>query len=135
MNLEPTPILVSANPQVLERVALDLVLGARDSMGSSGSTIRIATRGSEIPETPRSLPSGRYQRLSVEDDGPGMSEEARRDAVARFFAKAPTMERGDRDLAAVFDAVRAARGSVELTSQPGGGSSVAVLWPSPSPEG
>src|SRR5690349_9875347 len=76
----PSPVWVRADRGQLEQVIINLVANARDATGTDG-LVRIDTRLEEelrpeqLPERPDDLWSGTFVRLSVRDNGTGMSPE------------------------------------------------------------
>ncbi|WP_417600615.1 PAS-domain containing protein [Pararhodobacter oceanensis] len=110
-------------PMLLDRAAvydslLNLILNARDAMGSSGGTLHLIAR--RVRDT--------WLELAVEDDGPGFSEEALKRAWEPFF----TTKGGEGSglgLAMVYDQASLAGGSVRVTNRPEGGARVTLRLP------
>jgi CheY-like chemotaxis protein len=72
-------------------------------------------------------PAGRYVRMAVSDTGPGIPP----DVQARMFDPFFTTKFAGRGLglAAVLGIVRAHHGAIRVTTAPGKGTTVEVLWP------
>lgn len=123
--------LVRADATDFDRVLLNLVLNARDA-SRPGDTITVRGTLTAVepgrPEWPADLPRGEYVTVTVADQGCGMSAEVRARMFDPFFTT-----KGDRGtglgLATVRDAVRAARGHIEVESAPGWGTTIRLYWP------
>ncbi len=88
-----------------------------DEVGKAASSLGLAVHGLEI---------------LVEDDGPGFSEEARKKAFERYWQGEGERERGrgwGLGLSIVHSLVHAHQGHVELSSEPGRGTTVRVWLP------
>jgi PAS domain S-box-containing protein len=117
----------------LRQIVLNLVINAAEAMDGSGS-VRIRTQARRcsaselvseyVSETP---PDGEYVLLEVSDQGPGMSEAVRSHLFDPFF----TTKFSGRGLglAAVLGIVRGHRGTVQVVSEPGKGSTFRLLLP------
>ncbi len=130
---------VSAQPDCLVRIdaaeietaLLNLVFNARDALPEGGH-IAIEVRGVDIVEG-RDLPlhakPGRYARLTVSDDGVGMSEDVRARAFEPFFTTKAIGRGTGLGLATLHGFVRQSGGFVTLASEQGRGTSVAIHLP------
>lgn len=132
--LAEQPIVIEADQAQLNQVLVNLVINASEAMGESGGRVRIATRvldcdarqlASEHMNEPAA--PGRYGLLEVQDDGIGMDEETRRRLFDPFFST-KFSGRG-LGLAAVLGIVRAHRGSIQVKSKLGGGSTFRIFLP------
>ena len=121
--LELAPALppVLTDESQLEIALLNLVVNARDAMGRQG---RIALRT-------QAMPSGEVC-LTVEDDGPGMSDEVRRRALEPFFTTKGDAGTG-LGLAQVYGFMRLAGGRIEIDSAPGEGTRVHLRFAAARP--
>lgn len=109
---------VWADPTQLTQVVLNLVINARDALGTKGR--RIAVRLGPARER-------RALQLVVSDDGEGIPEELRERVFEAFFT---TKSRGTGlGLATVRETVESLGGTVELESEVGRGTSVKVMLP------
>ena len=79
------------------------------------------------PEGQNGTPNGRHLRLEVSDNGSGISKEAQAKIFDPFFTT-KSAGRG-LGLAVVQGVVRAHKGTIELISSPGEGTTFRVHWP------
>jgi PAS domain S-box-containing protein len=124
------------DPGQLEQVLINLVVNARDAMPNGGE-ILIRTGSERLPAgDARLLPgmtAGDYAVLSVTDTGTGMSEEVKQHVFEPFFT---TKEKGKGTglgLATVYGAVRQNRGSIEIDTALGRGSTFRIYLPCARP--
>jgi signal transduction histidine kinase len=126
--LDPCLAPVQADPAQIEQVIVNLVVNARDAM-PDGGVVTIATDGTTIEPGPGSLAPGPYARLVVDDTGEGISPALRSKIFEPFFTtKAPGIGTG-LGLAMVQGVVEQSGGAVELDSEVGRGTHVALLLP------
>lgn len=119
----PSPAQVGATPSEVALVLDNLVGNARRY---ARTIVRIGV-----------LPAGRWVRLVVEDDGPGIPEADRRRVFDRFVRLAPEAGSGPGSglgLALVTALVRGRGGTVVAGATSSGGARVEVRWPAPAPE-
>jgi len=125
LELNADPGRVQGDPSQLQQVVLNLVLNARDAIAGPG-VVTIETQAVRDD-------GGRWSKLSVRDDGPGMDEATRRRIFEPFFST----KGGNRGLglATVHAVAERHAGRVEVASRPGEGSTFEVLLPAePSEE-
>jgi CheY-like chemotaxis protein len=125
---------VVADPAQLRQIVLNLLVNASEAIGDNAGTIVLRTHlkhcsradldSRYLAETP---PEGDYVLLEVADTGAGMGEETRMRLFDPFF----TTKFSGRGLglAAVLGIVRGHRGTIQVESQPGRGSTFRVLLP------
>ena len=82
------PLVAHVDPAGLEQVLLNLLTNARDAV-ERGGTVTVAAdvydSPTDDPARPASLGPGRWVRLSVQDDGSGMSDAVRQRVLEPFF--------------------------------------------------
>ncbi len=125
---------IQADTAQLRQVAMNLVINAAEAIGDAEGTITISTgavlcgedhsHGGGLIEPPR---PGLYVYLEVADTGCGMDEEMR----ARIFDPFFTTKFAGRGLglAAVLGIVRSHRGTLNVESEKGRGTTFRVLFP------
>lgn len=128
--LDATVPQIFADPGQVEQVILNLALNAKDAM-PSGGTLTLRTRG------PEALPSGQaggdFVRLTVIDEGHGMSDEVKTHIFEPFFTtKAPGQGTG-LGLAMVYGIVRKSGGEINVQSVTGQGTRFDVFFPALRP--
>jgi nitrogen-specific signal transduction histidine kinase/ActR/RegA family two-component response regulator len=139
LRLDPEVPPVHADRSQVEQVVMNLVLNGRDAIAEAGGaaggvgTVTITTEIASVsPADARAagVPvAGVYVRLTVRDDGAGMTDETRARIFEPFFTtKAPDRGTG-LGLAAVWGIVRQSGGGIIVQSAPGRGSTFAVYLP------
>jgi PAS domain S-box-containing protein len=126
---------VYADRSQIEQVLINLAVNARDAM-PEGGTLTISTAlvelGPESPEAAPQQPLGRYVRLSVSDNGQGMSPEVLQHLFEPFFTtKAPGHGTG-LGLATSYGIVRQHGGHIQVQSDLGCGTTVSIDLPAMS---
>ena len=128
--------LVLADPAQVRQVLLNLVLNARDAL-AQGGTIRLSTRAAEFPGdvSSKAEPSGARRAVSlvVRDNGCGMDIETRARLFEPFFTTKKLGQGTGLGLATVQRIVSEAGGTIEVESEPGRGTSIAVFFPAIAP--
>ncbi len=116
--LDPDLGPVLLDPGALQDSLLNLILNARDAIGAAGGTIRLRVRRRHDT----------WIEITVEDTGPGFSEEALRHGTEPFF----TTKGGEGSglgLAMVYDQTSLAGGSLRLGNRSEGGARVTLRLP------
>ncbi len=128
--LEPGLEAVKADAAQMEQVLLNLALNARDAMGGGGRLlISTGNLHREAQDGAEPLPAGDYVSLTVTDTGCGMDAETRSRIFEPFFTtKRPGAGTG-LGLWTVYTIVHQAGGRIEVTSEPGQGTSIHILLP------
>ncbi|MCB2139548.1 MAG: response regulator, partial [Rhodobacteraceae bacterium] len=110
------PLLLDAG--ALQDALLNLILNARDAIGSRPGCITLTAR--PVRDT--------WLEITVEDTGPGFTEKALAHGLDPFF----TTKGGEGSglgLSMVYDQTKLVGGSVKLANRPGGGASVTLRLP------
>src|SRR5436309_12192517 len=125
MELDPRVGAVAVGAAALEQVAINLILNARDAM-PGGGRVTIRTAGAAHangagPEPPA--------LLRVEDTGAGMDEATRARAFEPYFTTKAAGTGTGLGLTTVYDIVTRHGGHAEIASEPGRGTTLAVIVP------
>jgi PAS domain S-box-containing protein len=135
----PSPVWVRADRGQLEQVIINLVANARDATGTDG-LVRIDTgrveelRPEQLAERPDDLSSGPFVRLSVRDNGTGMSPEVAARVFEPFFTTKPVGQGTGLGLSMVYGIVKQTGGFPEITTAAGEGTTIAIYLPAVSEE-
>lgn len=117
-----------------EQSILNLVINARDAIHSVGR-VEITTRCEWHDATLRggtdSGDSGEMLQVCIQDNGGGMSEEARTRAGEPFFTTKPVGVGTGMGLASVYGFVRDVGGWIDVNSELGKGTTVRLMFPIP----
>ncbi len=120
---------VKADRAQMVQVLMNLCINAAEAIEGYG---RVRIRASNVrvsgrPDSPPSLPAGRYVMLSVEDDGHGIEPTASERIFDPFFS---TKQQGrGLGLAAVHGIVTSHGGDIVVSSDVGRGTTFDVYWP------
>ncbi len=115
--------LVHAEAHDLHRVLTNLLLNARDAVGSHG---RIALSAATVTDPGSGEES---VEITVRDDGPGIDSEMRKRVFDPFFTTKSRAGGTGLGLSVCHDIVREHGGSISLASEPGEGATFRVRWP------
>jgi PAS domain S-box-containing protein len=119
--LSPALDPIRADPSQLEQVIVNLALNGRDAM-SEGGTLTIRTASEVHGGEPRVL-------LAVSDTGVGMDERTRAQIFEPFFTTKELGEGTGLGLATVYGIVSQSGGTIDVASEPGGGSTFSIHLP------
>ncbi|NNE54118.1 MAG: PAS domain S-box protein [Sulfitobacter sp.] len=123
---------VMVDPVQLQSALMNLALNARDAMKDGGELL-ISVSNVTIDDTyiaqETDIAPGHYVRLSVSDDGAGMSPEAQRRAFEPFFTTKSGSGGTGLGLAMVYGFVRQSGGHITLYSEEGHGTSFGLYFP------
>jgi PAS domain S-box-containing protein len=134
LDVRSTPGLppVSIDPVQFEQVVLNLAVNARDAMPNGGrlvlATDHVVTTGEPDAAHP-GIPAGRWVRLTVSDEGTGMSEEVQRRAFEPFFTTKPIGQGTGLGLSMVHGIVTQHGGWIWCESRPDAGTSFRIYLP------
>ncbi|WP_298864360.1 PAS domain S-box protein [uncultured Sulfitobacter sp.] len=124
--------LVEVDPVQLQSALTNLALNARDAMGAGGELL-VSVQNVSIDDTymaqETDIAVGDYVRLSVSDNGAGMTLEAQRRAFEPFFTTKADSGGTGLGLAMVYGFVRQSGGHVTLYSELGLGTSFGLYFP------
>jgi signal transduction histidine kinase len=128
VQLEISPDLwpVHVDPGELELVLLNLAVNARDAMAKGGA---IVIRARNAPAVHIDGLCGDFVRLSIIDTGVGMTIEVQRRVFEPFFTTKDVGKGSGLGLAQVYGFAQQSGGNVQIESEVGRGTTVALLLP------
>jgi signal transduction histidine kinase len=124
--------LTRADPSRIEDTLINLAINARDAMPDGGA-ITIETANVELDEHYAALNAGlqpgQYVRLSVTDDGVGMSPDVVARATEPFFTTKRQGKGTGLGLAMIYGFAKQSGGHLKIYSEPGHGTTVRLYLP------
>ena len=137
-NLAANLPVIQADASQMRQVVMNLVINASEALGEQGGVIAVSTRYDPCEAKDlagmglgQDLPEGLYVCLEVADTGCGMDEQTLAKIFDPFFTTKFT-GRG-LGLAAVHGIVRGHKGAIQVSSEPGKGTTFRVLFPASGP--
>ena len=125
--------LILADPTRINQVIINLATNAAHAMRSQGGTLKIALREQRLTTEKIAMDTvlkpGRYLELEITDTGHGMNEELICQIFDPFFTTKKKGEGTGLGLSVVHGIISQADGGIEVSSQPGRGSTFKVLIP------
>ncbi len=131
VELAPGPLPVLADVNMIEQVAMNLVVNARDAMPHGGS-LTLTTRRTTLDAAAAArsaCPAGEYVSLVVRDTGAGIPLEIQARIFEPFFTTKPAGKGTGLGLATVLGIVQQHQGGIALTSEPGRGTEFTIHLP------
>lgn len=127
---EDEVIGVLADPTHLHQVIMNLCRNAVEAIGGADGCISLgASRIVASPLEPGSDQYGDWIRLSIEDNGAGMSADIAKSVFDPFFTTKPMGKGTGLGLTVVATLVQDMRGQISLESEPGKGTRFSIMLP------
>jgi CheY-like chemotaxis protein len=131
-HLQPQLLRVTADPNQLEQVVMNLAVNARDAMPTGGrltfKTANVTVGDNGMAGSPE-VASGSYAELAVSDSGMGMDPEVRGRIFEPFFTTKEIGKGTGLGLSVAYGIVRQSGGYIVVESEPGHGSTFRILLP------
>jgi two-component system, cell cycle sensor histidine kinase and response regulator CckA len=131
-SLDPALHRVKVDSGQMEQIILNLAVNARDAMPGGGKlTIRTSNvEGDDLQTREDSqIRAGTFVKLAVSDTGCGMDEQTQEHLFEPFFTTKPAAAGTGLGLATVYGIVQQTGGSIEVSSNPGRGTTFEILLP------
>jgi signal transduction histidine kinase/CheY-like chemotaxis protein len=132
LQLQAEPLFVHIDPTQMEQVIVNLITNARDAM-VGGGVIHVETATLELQEPRWASAAGTYALLRVSDTGVGMDGETRQHIFEPFFTTKEVGKGTGLGLSTAYGIVEQGGGHIEVSSEPGSGSSFSVYLPCAAP--
>jgi PAS domain S-box-containing protein len=137
LDLAPDLPPLKADPGQIEQVIINLVVNARDALQAvgeptKGKRIEIRTEARELAAADlqrKGCRPGVYLRMSVTDNGVGMTPEIQDKIFDPFFTTKEVGRGTGLGLATVYGVVHQNHGQVQVVSAPGAGATFEIDWP------
>ncbi len=123
---------IKADKSQIESVVTNLVVNAKDALEENGKIIVKTEKvvfDKEIDAIDKKIKPGIYSRLSVMDNGSGMTEEVKKHLFEPFFTTKEQGKGTGLGLATVFGIIDQAKGYIRVNSTLGQGSNFCVFFP------
>ena len=125
---------VMCNQSQFHQILVNFCSNSVDAMSDDGGVIRIGLEEVTVPDRytmmPPDLPAGKYNVVSVSDNGVGMDAESIARIFDPYFTDKPHGDGTGLGLAIVHGIVTTHGGAIQVDSAPGGGTTVNVYLPS-----
>jgi CheY-like chemotaxis protein len=129
--LSSEEIVAHVDPNLVESVLLNLFINARDAMDGNGHLListAIETLTAAQAEAKELLP-GKYIVISIQDNGRGIPADDIDKVIEPFYSTKPMEQGSGLGLSMAHGSVRQSKGTLEIDSTIGKGTTVKVLFP------
>lgn len=125
---------ITADASQIRQIVMNLIINAAEAVGEAQGEVRVTLVRTAVRSVPpekdhlgHDITPGWYARLEVSDNGCGMDKETRKRLFEPFYSTKFT-GRG-LGMSAVLGIVSAHKGALQLTTQPGNGTTFRVFLP------
>jgi two-component system, cell cycle sensor histidine kinase and response regulator CckA len=126
--LMPEKKHIKVDPDQFTQIIINLAVNARDAMPAGGTLVLKTETISTNGKSP-ALPSGKYIRISVIDNGMGMSEEVKEHLFEPFFSTKDDRHGSGLGLATCYGIVGQSGGHITVESELAKGTAVHIYLP------
>jgi two-component system cell cycle sensor histidine kinase/response regulator CckA len=127
--LQPDLGVVRIDSASFHQVMMNLAANSRDAM-PRGGTLTISTSNVAMASSQTSvIPQGEYVRMTIADNGTGMTREVRNHMFEPFFTTKATGRGTGLGLSAVYGIVQQSAGHVAVETEPGQGTAFHIYLP------
>ena len=131
MSLPETPWLIQVDRNQLENAVLNLAINSRDAMNGEGRlnlvVENVSLSASDLRDS--EIAAGDYLRITVQDEGRGMTSDVLARACEPFFTTKEVGRGTGLGLSMVFGFVRQSGGHLAISSEAGRGTTVQMHFP------
>jgi PAS domain S-box-containing protein len=132
-DISSNPCVISANPNELHRVIMNLCTNASHAMNGSGGELNVAMKPVVLLPGDRRLgpdmKHGPYAELSISDTGHGIPEEIQGRIFEPFFTTKISGEGTGMGLSVAYGIIMEHRGTIDVQSRSGQGTTFRILLP------
>ena len=128
-HLDPGAWPVFVDPHQLENAILNLAVNARDAMDGDGRLVIASENVKMKANAVGDIQPGDYLRISITDEGCGMTDEVRERAFEPFFTTKPVGKGTGLGLSQIFGFAHQSEGEVGIESEVGKGTTVSLYLP------
>ena len=127
--LAPDAWPVFVDPHQLENAILNLAVNARDAMDGEGQLTIASENVTMVANSVGDIQPGDYLKISITDEGCGMTNEVRERAFEPFFTTKPVGKGTGLGLSQIFGFAHQSEGEVGIDSEVGKGTTVSLFLP------
>ncbi|MEO6580885.1 MAG: ATP-binding protein [Sphingomicrobium sp.] len=127
--LAPDAWPVFVDPHQLENAIVNLAVNARDAMDGEGRLTMSSENVTMTANAVGDIQPGDYLKISIADEGCGMSDEVRERAFEPFFTTKPVGKGTGLGLSQIFGFAHQSEGEVGIESEIGKGTTVSLYLP------
>lgn len=129
----PADLMVVAEPTLIQQLLVNLCTNAAQAMQETGGVIEVSLEPLDLDQPGaaawQKAGPGRYAKLTVSDDGPGMPPDVRKNVFAPFFTTKPPGQGTGLGLSVVSSIMDRLNGDLSLESELGQGATFTLLIP------
>ena len=120
---------IKVDPDQFTQIIINLAVNARDAMPAGGTLVLKTETISTNGKSPSELPAGKYVRISVIDNGMGMSQEVKEHLFEPFFTTKDDRHGSGLGLATCYGIVGQSGGHIAVESELAKGTAARIYLP------